>query len=379
MRIAYIVTRADSVGGVQVHVRDLAAALRAQGHFPTVITGGNGPFVQQLLAQDTPTISLRHLSVPINPVNDLRALREIHGVLKSLSPDLLAVHSAKAGILGRLAGRSLNIPSVLTAHGWTFTPGIPRWQAAVYRQIERSVGPLTTKIITVSEYDRRLGIEAGIAPEDRLVTVYNGMPDVPLRLRADPGRSPLRLVMVARFEPQKDHETLLHGLAGLTDQSWELDLVGDGPLRLPMESLANRLGIASKVRFLGQRTDVDHILAQAQVGLLVTRWEGFPLCILEAMRAGLPVVATAVAGIGEAVRDGVTGYLIPRGDVMLLRDRIGRLLKDPAARIRMGASGRTRYEQHFTLDHFVTNTLSVYQEVLAGSVKAGAELLAPSR
>jgi glycosyltransferase involved in cell wall biosynthesis len=379
VKIAYIVTRADPIGGAQVHVRDLAAAVRAQGHSPTVITSGSGPFVDELHAQQTPTIILRHLSAPIGPVRDLRALREIRAVLMHLRPDLVASHSSKAGILGRLAGRSLRIPVVFTAHGWAFTPGIPPLQAAVYRQIERLVGPLSSKIITVSEFDRRLALDARIVTEDGVVTVHNGMPDVPLRLRADPGRTPVRLVMVARFEPQKDHPTLLRALAGLKDHPWELDLIGDGPLMGQAESLAATLGIGGRVRFLGQRMDVDQILAQVQVSLLVSNWEGFPLSILEAMRAGLPVVASSVGGIGESVRDEESGYLVPRGDVELLRDRIRRLLESPALRARLGGRGRTRYEQHFTLTHTVTKTLAVYRDVLAGEGAGRAGHRGPGR
>ena len=141
----------------KIHVRDLAASLLAQGHTPTVLTGGGGPFVDVLRATGIPVVILRHLTVPIRPIRDLRALREIRAALKEMRPELIAVHSSKAGILGRLAGRSLEIPVLLTAHGWDFTPGISPVPAAVYRQIERSAGPLATRIITVSEFDRQLG------------------------------------------------------------------------------------------------------------------------------------------------------------------------------------------------------------------------------
>lgn len=367
MRIAYLMTRADPIGGVQIHVRDMATAVLAHGHAATVITSGRGPLIDELRARNIPTILLRHLTVPIGPVRDLRALREIRAVVKQVRPDLLAVHSSKAGILGRIAGRSLRIPVLLTAHGWNFTPGIPPVSAAMYRRIERWFGPLASKIITVSEFDRRLALSAGITTEDRLVTVHNGMPDVPPALRADPARTPVRLVMIARFEPQKDHATLLRALAGLLDHTWELDLVGEGPLMPQMRSLATELGMIDRVRFLGQRTDVDQILANAQASLLATNWEGFPRSILEAMRAGLPVVASSVAGIDESVRDGETGYLVPRGGVDLLRDRVRRLLSDPALRVRLGTNGRAYYEQHFTLAHTVRNTLAVYRDIVAAT------------
>ena len=364
LRITYIVTTASPIGGAQIHVRDLAAAVLAKGHQPSVITSGTGPFIDGLRELRIPVVVLRHLGVPIHPLRDLRALGEIRAALPELRPDLLATHSSKAGILGRLAGRSLRVPVVFTVHGWAFTPGVPRVQAAVYRQAERLVGPLATRIITVSEFDRRLGLAAGIAGADRMVTVHNGMPDVPESLRADPGRSPARLVMVARFGAQKDHPTLFRALAGLQNHPWELDLIGEGPLMGDMRALATTVGLSGRVRFLGQRTDVDRILSQAQLSLLTTNWEGFPLSILESMRAGLPVVASAVGGIDESVRDGENGYLVPRGDVGQLRDRIDRLLTAPELRIRMGMQGRKRFEQEFTLDHTVSRTLAVYRDVV---------------
>jgi glycosyltransferase involved in cell wall biosynthesis len=194
--------------------------------------------------------------------------------------------------------------------------------------------------------------------------VHNGMPDVDQGLRANPGRSPVRLAMVARFEAQKDHTTLFKALAHLRQQPWHLDLIGDGPLLPQAEGMVRELGLADRVRFWGQSMSVDQRLADAQVALLITNWEGFPRSILEAMRAGLPVVASAVGGVAESVRDGVNGFLIPREDVEGLRQRLGQLLTDPDLRVRMGRSGREQYERNFTLDHTVRKTLAVYREIV---------------
>ncbi|HYF38103.1 MAG TPA: glycosyltransferase, partial [Gemmatimonadales bacterium] len=219
--------------------------------------------------------------------------------------------------------------------------------------------------------DRRFGIQAGLVTERRVVTVHNGMPDVSADLRATPEATPPRLVMVARFEPQKDHTTLLRALRPLQSEPWELDLIGDGPLRPEAEALADSLGMRSRIQFLGQRKDVAQLLARAQISLLVSNWEGFPLSILESMRAGLPVVASNVGGVAESVHDAETGFLIPQAGVDELSDRIGRLLRDPGLRARFGAAGRKRYEQHFTLDEMVRKTMSVYQDVLGFPVPTG--------
>jgi glycosyltransferase involved in cell wall biosynthesis len=336
-----------------------------------VITSGSGPFLHDLRAQQIPVIVLKYLGAPISPLRDFRALQEIQATLQNLRPDLVATHSSKAGILGRFVARRLRIPVVFTAHGWSFTPGIAPTRAALYRTIERLAAPLSSKIITVSEFDRRLALEAGIAPETRLATVHNGIPDVPPQRRATPGREPARLVMVARFEPQKDHATLLHALSGLVGRPWQLDFIGEGPLRGRMEHLVRTLGLGTRVRFLGQRPDVDACLAEAQISVLATNWEGFPLTVLEAMRAGLPVVASAVGGVAEAVQDGDSGYLVPRGDVTALRDRIGRLLSSPALRTEMGSKGRIRWEQHFTIELMVEKTFAIYQEVVQQSRTVG--------
>jgi glycosyltransferase involved in cell wall biosynthesis len=156
---------------------------------------------------------------------------------------------------------------------------------------------------------------------------------------------------------------LFLALAGLQKQAWELDLIGDGPLLPEAQALARELGIGGRVRFWGQRMDVAERLAEAQVAALITNWEGFPRSILEAMRAGLPVVASGVGGVAESVRDGETGFVVAQGDALGLQRRLKQLLDDPGLRITMGRSGRVRYESHFTLSHTVEKTLSVYREI----------------
>lgn len=348
-------------------MRDLALALLAQGHHPIVLTGGSGPYVESLRERGVETFTLESLVSPISPLRDLRALGELRSLLRALRPDLLSTHSSKAGILGRMAGRSLGIPVIFTAHGWAFTPGVPQRDATVYRWIERVAAPLASKIITVSEFDRQLALTRRIASSDKVVTIHNGMPDIGQELRADPARTPVRLAMVARFEPQKDHATLFTALAGLRHEPWQLDLIGNGPLLSEAKSMTQRLELSDRVQFWGQRMDVDALLSKAQVAMLITNWEGFPRSILEAMRAGLPVIASAVGGIAESVRDGETGFTVVQGDVEGLRRRLKQLLSDPELRVRMGQAARRLYEQNFTLARTVDRTLAIYREVaLAG-------------
>ena len=318
---------------------------------------------RQLEERGVEVVTLRHMARPIRPLIDARALRELVGQLKRIRPDIISTHSSKAGILGRLAGRRLRIPAITTAHGWLFDlPLRGRRQRAVW-SIERSMAPLARRIVTVCESDRELAIASGISNADRFVTIHNAMPDVDENFRADPSVVPPRLLMVARFAPQKDHATLFRALANLTDLDWSLDLVGSGPLEESVRALAGSLGLSERIRFHGLREDVPELIAGSQIYLLISHWEGFPRSILEALRGGLPVVATDVGGVREAVIEGDTGFLIPENDDVRLADRLRTLVADPALRASMGQAARAHYEAEFTFDRLVAEALSLYESV----------------
>jgi glycosyltransferase involved in cell wall biosynthesis len=377
VKFAFIVTRSDPIGGAQVHIRDLASALLARGHDVTVLTGAEGTFTNQLTERGVAWTVIPHLNRSISSSNDVRALVELRRVLKGLRPDLISAHCAKAGCLGRLAAWSLRLPVIYTPHYWSFTDGVPRRNALLYRWVERLLTPFGTRIITVCEFDRQLALRQHVASGRKLVTVHNGMPELPAQSRARPERVPVLMTMVARFEPQKDHASLLRALAELKALPWQLDLIGDGPLFGRTQDLARELGIGDRVRFLGHRNDVAARLAQSQVYLLSSNWEGFPRSILEAMRAGLPVIASDVAGVRESVEEGVTGFVVPRGDREVWRVRLQQLLTDPLLRSRLGANGRVRYEQHFTFERTLERTFALYQQVLLERQGMAASRVAP--
>jgi glycosyltransferase involved in cell wall biosynthesis len=363
LKVVYVITRSDTIGGAHIHIRDLALALRARGGEPVVVVGGEGPFTDELRRRGIPYRSLRHLVRAIHPWHDAAAFFELRAALRELRPNLVSTHSAKAGWLAPLAAAPLGIPCIQTTHGWSFTTGVPRLAARCYSWIER-IGVLSAdRVIAVCDYDRELALRYHVAPPKKLTTVHNGMPDVAAELRVSTESSPVRLVMVGRFEQQKDHGTLLRALAGLRGRAWELDLIGDGPDRAQVAALARDLDIADRVHFLGARNDVAEQLARSHVFLLISRWEGFPRSILEAMRAGLPVVASDVGGVKESVLDGETGYLVAAGDAEAIRTRLELLLEFPALRHRLGRAGRERYEEQFTFDHMFERTFAVYGQV----------------
>ncbi|WP_204141999.1 glycosyltransferase family 4 protein [Halomicronema sp. CCY15110] len=365
VRILFVITRADTVGGAQVHVRDLAQALIRDRHQVLVVTGQAGDYTQTLIERGIPQTSIAHFGRAINPLPDVQTLWTLRQIMRTFQPDLVSTHSSKAGLLGRLASRFNRVPCLFTAHGWAFTPGVPARRRQLYRAIERLAEPWAAKIICVSEYDRQLGLQCGMSAH-RLITVHNGMPQVANQYRAEPSRSePVVMTMVARFDQQKDHGTLIRALVGVP--GLQLNLIGDGPTLPTMQALVADLGLTSQVKFLGFRADIAACLAESQIFVLISHWEGFPRTIIEAMRAGLPVVATQVGGVAEAVLDGVTGFCIPPEDETMLRQRLQQLMQAASLRQDMGAAGRQRYQTQFTFERMYTETYQVYESVLSGS------------
>ncbi len=361
MRLIFLVTRADTIAGAQVHTRELAKMLCDRGHDILVVTGATGPFSQALDHLKIPTLACDALQREINAFKDWQALVELRQIIHRFQPDVVTTHSSKAGILGRLACKLNSVPCIFTAHGWAFTEGVPQPTRTIYQFLERLLEPLASQIICVSEYDRQIGLRAGMNPE-RLITIRNGMPDINMSLRANPSAgNPVRIATVARFDSQKDYPTLLQACQPISNI--HLDLVGDGAQLAAMKDLAQDLGMADRVNFLGFRKDVAEILAQAHIFTLISNWEGFPLSTLEAMRAGLPIVVSDVGGASEAIIEGETGYCVPRSDVMALRERLSSLVTDAHLREKIGQAARQRYEAEFTFEHMFQQTFAVYQKI----------------
>ena len=370
MRIAYVLTRADEIGGVQVHVRDLATALHQAGHEVTVLSGKPGALSAQLEQHGVPFRSVPALVREIAPWREAAAFGQLRARFRQLRPDLVSTHSSKAGWIGRLAARSLGLPVLFTAHGWPFTGGLSVRARKFYVAAERLAAPLADRIITVSDYDRMLALEKRIAPPGKIIRIHNGVHDRPGDPPATTPRDGVRIVMVGRFSPQKDHSGLLRALGDLRELDWTLDLIGAGPSQHEAVELARALGIDRRVRFLGALAEVHRVLREADVYALISNWEGFPRSILEAMSAGLPVVASDVGGVSEAVREAKTGFLVPRKNHQLLAERLRALITRADLRRSLGTLGRRRYQEEFRFELMFERTIALYQQMLTRDARA---------
>lgn len=361
MRLMFVITRGDEIGGAQMHVRDLVRRLAADGHDVHVVVGASGALTDELEAVGIPTSSCSGLLRQIHPVHDARAVRQLARMIRAFAPDLVTCHSSKAGIIGRLAARAAGVPCIFTVHGWAFIVTVRQPVRGTYKVLERGCARLARRVVCVSHQVHQMGIDAGVDAA-KLVVVHNGMPDVATHLRANPGSDNPRAVMVARFASPKDHASVIRAMARVP--GLKLDFVGDGPDEDAAKALAGEIGVTDRIAFLGRRTDVAEILARSHIFILSSLSEGFPISTLEAMRAGLPVVVSNVGGAGEAVRDGETGFLFARANLDELADRMNRLAADAGLRASMGAAGRQFYEAEFTFERMYQRTLAIYESAL---------------
>lgn len=368
LKVVFVLARSDEIGGAHIHVKDMANHVILMGGQAVVVAGGNGVFADLIRANGIRFISIPSLGREISVPNDLFALFCLNKVIRGLRYDLVSAHSAKAGLLIRLLGLGPDFPPVIfTAHGWSFAFGIPVLQRKFYLYLERFLSLLPAQIITVCNSDRLLALAQGVSGASKMSVIYNGMPSLPrhfrpsFKLRSDPR---VQLVSIARYEKQKDHDTLLRALASIPGDNWRLSLIGDGPDLESVKRLASQLGILANLDFLGRCQNVPFHLDSADIFVLSSHWEGFPRSILEAMRSSLPVVASNVGGVSESVIDNFNGFCIPPRDIHALASALLKLISNPELRMIMGDRGRSLFDAKFTFSRMSSETWDLYCKVL---------------
>src|SRR6266516_1328539 len=226
---------------------------------------------------------------------------------------------------------------LFTVHGWSFAAYRgPAGRLCLWA--ERLVRPITTAVICVSHASREQGIAARACNARRTVVIHNAV-DTTSFLPTRRTEGPPRIISVARFAFPKDFAALVRALA-MVSADYRATFVGEGPALSDIATAVEMQGLEAKVELLGARGDVRELLASSDIFVLSSRSEGHPVSLLEAMAAGLPVVATDVGGVAESVVHGQTGLLVPAGNVTALAAALERLVEDEQLRRRLGTAGR---------------------------------------
>ncbi len=372
-RWAVLQVVSSSRGGGAEHVRCLVKGLDRTRFVPGVAMPEDGGHVA---AGDFEEAAFLALNIAAG--FSLREVFRLRRFIQEGRFDLIHCHGLRAALFGRLAALSLlwKRPRVVfTVHGFAI-PHYRFLKRTTLLCLERVLGPVTDAVICVSEAEKEAFTRAGLAAGDKARVVWNGI-DLH-RFRA--GRLEKRakrlelglpvgaflLTTICRLYQPRDPDTLLRAFASVRREAPQAHLliVGDGPYRPQVEQAIEALGLDESVTLAGIRRDVPEILAASDLFVLASaRWEGLPLTVLEAMASGLAAVVSDVGGAGEALQHGVSGLLVPPRHPARLAEAILTLARDEEKRRRMGAKGRERVEEFFTLDRMARQVEEVYEMV----------------
>ena len=312
-----------------------------------------------------------HLSVGRTAFWQVHKFRSLVSLIRRERIDVIHAHKFGSNLWGTLIGRACRVPVVIAhEHNWSYSGN--RLRVLIDGQL---TGRLATRFVAVSEANRTQMVEIERIDSNKIIvmpTAYiphlgSDSGDIRAELRVDPG---VPLIGVAAWlRPEKALEVMLDAHAKLTRRIPEarLLLVGDGECREQLEDRVARLGIHDRVHFLGVRRDVDAILRGVDVGAMSSDWEGMPLFVFECMAADTPLVATAVGGVPEIVRDGETGLLVAPRDPEALAGALERLLTDPAFAQRLARAAASRLAQ-FEIGAVASRFANLYEQLFGEAV-----------
>jgi glycosyltransferase involved in cell wall biosynthesis len=382
VKVAHIITRLE-LGGAQQNTL-YCCAHHDRRKYEVILISGIGGYLDGEAGKikDCKTYFLPELKHPVRPFWDLKALRRITDILRSEKVDLVHTHSSKAGILGRWAARKAGVPHVVhTVHGWGFHPEqffLSRW---LYQALERWAAKFTEVIITVSRENLQSGLEAGIGQKAQYRVIHSGIDPKQYSLGSSAASKERKLLksagrptvlVLSNFKKQKSPLDVIEAAARLVLKLPRVLFLwaGDGPLLQKAERLIEEKALKSNFELLGWREDVGKLLAASDTLLLTSIYEGLPRVVLQAMAAGKPVVATAVSGTPEAVKQGVTGYLNPPHDVQGMAESLFKILSNPRLAHKMGQAGRHALKGTFLIQEMLREIEKTYEKTLVKPSKA---------
>jgi len=362
--VMLVITKGEA-GGAQSHVLALCEALAAQVRFTVVIGGPDAPswLGDQLKGLGVQVLALPALQETLLPWRVWPAFQGLAELIETHTPDVVHAHSAMAGLVARMTRVHLDVPVLYTVHGFGFKPQVPWVRRQMASLAERALARWTTQMVCVSQHERELAYQLPIAHE-RVHVIPNGIAHLKTPHETTWHDIP-HLIMVARMKSPKRHDVLLHALAQVRDKlghELPVTFVGDGPLRAQYVALVEQL-VLHKVTWAGEITHVAPLLAQHDVLVLLSDHEGMPITVLEAMRAGLTIVASDLPGIREQVIAGQEALLVTNNPDAVA-EQLVRLAQEPYLRKRLGKAAQQAFESAFTVDRMAQRVLSLYTQCI---------------
>ncbi len=370
-----------NVGGPSVHVILLAAGLEARGYDTRLVVGfeteREGNLLGLAAEKGVECFRMQGLGREIRPLLDLRSLWRLYRLMREYRPSIVHTHTAKAGLLGRVAALMARVPIVVhTYHGHVLRAYFGPVKTAAFRLLETGLGRVSDVLVAVSEAVKQDLVSLGVAPASKIRVIPLGLElsglegELPRgRLRDDalvPEGAPL-VGVVGRLVPVKDVTTFLRA-ARIVRQSLpecRFAVVGDGEERRQLEAEASRLGLGGAVHFHGWRRDMDGVYGGLDLVVNCSLNEGTPVALIEAMAAARPVVATRVGGTPDLLGDGARGDLVePRDPEALARAILG-VLRSPEGREARAKEARQYVLSLHSSGRLIGDIDALYRELLA--------------
>jgi len=357
------VHKLTGIGGSERHLLTLLPALRERGVDAQFVgldaEGSDAPrFYAELDELGVPSVHVRCRG-DVSPRMALDVVRAV----RAEAPDVVHTHLVHADIYGTVAAAVTRTPILSTRHN------DDRYLLGPFRYVDRLFARRARRLVAISEAVRRFLIKAG-HPAGKIETIHYGLdrlPDMPSEVTPAeagvPDEAPLVLA-AGRLTTQKDHATLLRAFASARRAHPDavLAILGIGPLERETRTLADQLELGEAVVLPG-RLELRDWLTRASIFAHSSRWEGFGMVLLEAMLAGLPIAATRVSAVPEVVADGETGLMVDPGDSAGLGRALSALLADPTRGRALGAAGRTRARNEFSVERMAGRMIALYDRL----------------
>jgi glycosyltransferase involved in cell wall biosynthesis len=418
-KILYLITQSE-LGGAQKYVFDLAKGLRHDFEISVAFgeQGEKGELAGLLQAENIPYHAIPNLKREISPASDIRAVFEIARLIRKIKPDIIHLNSSKVSILGSIAyffqcnfhfNSTFDIRHstfLYTAHGWVFNEPMGSLKRFFYKYAEKLTAGIKDAIICVSEFDRQAAIRERIAPEKKLITIHNGLTPVdfisrdnafhylenkilkskienppqreanlPPSLRGansqiiNGGRkSKILIASIGNLYKTKGYEYAIEAMRSLASDNqlssiknkMTYIIFGEGPERPKLEALIKKSGLEDQVILAGRVPEASRLLKAFDLYLCPSVKEGLSYTLIEAMQAGLPIVATSAGGNPELIKDGTSGLIAEPADPETLADKISWLFNHQEKRVMFSKNASESALADFALNRMIEKTKKIY-------------------
>jgi glycosyltransferase involved in cell wall biosynthesis len=380
IKICHIITRLD-LGGSAENTLLTVIGLHSRGYVVDIVCGRSdnppSPRETEALALGVRIIRINELVRPIAPVSDALALIRLIRLMRENRYDLLHTHTSKAGIVGRIAGAMAGVPVIVhTPHGHIFYGYFSSLLTVIFTCLERIVTRKTHALITLTNKEKQDYLARNIGAPGRIHPILSGIDLAPYlapkpkrdEFRASIGLSSSDFVAgtVARLVPVKNHDGIVSAAAQIIRRCPDLRFVfiGDGELRVPLESRIRSLGLENRFVFLGWRNDISECLAAFDLFVMCSHNEGMGRAFIEAQASGVPVIGSRVGGVEEAVAEGKTGFLVDPEKPEELAGVLERLYTDRPQLARMSAACRAHVDPAFGKEVMVDKIDVLYRSLM---------------